>query len=206
VIHRRQLAAATIFLLLATAGRVGAQRCNPPADGEVTRLLEPTNLRQLDSVAPTKSSHLALIALYRSRRYSLVTTEAEARRYFRSLPRSNDELWCVYSLTKPGAHGSHKYIGEAVYKMFDRAAHIARTLGRGHDRVLCLALWSDGELAYGAWEAVGWLLENDPILTANAIRRLPPGDQKRMCRGAAVTSLTTSQIVRRCEPGIWRSH
>jgi hypothetical protein len=86
--------------------------------------------------------------------------------------------------------------------MFDRAARIARALRVGHDRVIHLALWSDGELAYHAWDAVAWLLENDPILTAAAIKRFPRDDQKRMCRGRSVQELSTRQIVAQCMPDV----
>ena len=104
----------------------------------------------------------------------------------------------MYTLAIPGETGNNVHIGRAVYEMFDRAAHIARMLGTGHDRVLRLALWSDGELAYKSWDAVDWLLENDPVLTAAAIRRLPETDQKRICHGQTVNGLTTRQIAGRC--------
>jgi hypothetical protein len=108
----------------------------------------------------------------------------------------------VYSLTKPGEVGNNQHIAEAVYGMFDRAAQIAFTLGVGHDRVIYLALWSDGELGYHAWDAVAWLLENDPTLTAAAIKRLPREDQKRMCRGRSVDKLPTRRIVVQCMPDV----
>lgn len=88
-------------------------------------------------------------------------------------------------------------VSRTVYGMFERAARLARKLGYAHDRVIHLALWSDGELAYKAWEWFDWLLVNDPELTASALRGLPLAEQKRIC-GSGITASSTRDIVNTC--------
>jgi hypothetical protein len=123
-------------------------------------------------------------------------TGEEERRYFRGLPRSDEELWCVYRLTHPGPLFNTVEVGRTVHEMFDRAARLSRKLGFGHDRVIQLALWSDGELAYSAWDAFDWLLVNDPELTVAALRKVPEGE-RRMCEGP-IDGLTVRATVARC--------
>ena len=192
-----------VFAVACAAIPIAAAECGRPPDAEVQMLLSAQNVEELDRAAATSGGHLAVRALYRTRRYAFVATDAEARRYFKALPRTDRELWCVYTLTWPGDWAGQQEAGDAVYGMFERAARIARRLGTGHDRVLRLALWSDGELGYPAWDAFHWLLMNDPELTVAAIRRLPASEQKRVCDGSVVDDgLVVREVVKRCRARI----
>lgn len=143
------------------------------------RLVAARTVAELDRIKIGQS--VPLRALYRSRRLTLNPSAAEERRFLRSLPKTRDELLCVYALTYPREVSETNEVSEAVYGMFRRAARIARKLGIGHDRVLQLALWTDGELAYSSWEAFDWLLEYDHELAVAALKRLPRAEQRRVC-------------------------
>lgn len=187
-----------LTLLLPPASLFANGGCEDFEAEAAQRMIAASTVRQLDD-AFTAARHrdLPLIALYRSRRLALNPTAAEELRYFRALPKSEDELFCVYRLTDPGPMGNAPAVDETVYAMFDRAAAIARKHELGYTRVLRLALWADGELAAGAWGWYDAIMRDDRARLVAAIRKLPAGEQRRLC-GGVVRSLPARAIAERC--------
>lgn len=162
--------------------------CAPIRVDVARQLTEATTLTALDAAAAgLGENEIALRALYRTRRLDMNPTAEEERRYFDALPRSEAEFWCIYKLDQ----------SEPSCGIFERAPRIVRKLGIGHDRIIDLTMWSDGEVAEHAWDAFHWLLENDPQLMAAALKRYPQ-DRLRGCDETLTAEMSAAEVVRRC--------
>lgn len=185
------------LLLAVTVMRAGC----PPVDIPLAeQLLAAASVSELDRLAEKIAANdVALRALYRSQRLTLAPSDAEERRFFKALPKSEHDFWCIYELTAPDTPIMNAGAVSVAVDPFARAARIARKLGIGHRRVLELCLWSDGELAASAWEqAYLWLLDHDPELTVAAMRTLPDAEQRRLCRGRTVGAMSMREAAQQC--------
>ena len=188
-----------LALLFAQLSVAAQETCEHFDVASARRMIEAKHVRELDDAfMAARRRDLPLIALYRSRRLSLNPTKAEELRYLRSLPKTRDELFCVYRLTYPRAISETPEVAEAVYNMFDRAAALAHENRLGYGDVLRLALWADGELGEVAWDWYAPALEGDPAMMSAAIRQLPLDDQRRLC-GGSVRSFSAQDFVLRCQ-------
>jgi hypothetical protein len=189
------------LLAVSTLGLAPARSEEPQVDEAVVRgLIEARDVKSLDHAFAGAPKDDALTALYRTRRLALHRTRDEEERFMGSLPANQESLWRVYRLTLPSPSnlGEDPRVGDAVYRMFDRAARIAHQRGSGHRRVLELCLFSDGELAETAWEACDWLLKHDPEKSLAALRTLPEKDQRRMCGGLTAKKLSAREVWAKC--------
>jgi hypothetical protein len=196
----RAFACAALFVIVSSLA--AASDCRDFDVAIANRLIAARTIAKLDAAnAKAHRDDLPLRALYRSRRLELNPTREEEDRYIAALPRTRDELFCMYRLTEVEPIKEELAVSNAVYGMFDTLQALAHKRRVGYDRLLHITLWTDGDLAESAWT---WYQDafdgedHDRIIAS--IRRLAPADQRQLCGGSTVASLSAKKIAERCAP------